>query len=59
VLNRHKQGERIAVTARRDRRTIQTFITLGPPDRINYRIEEDASATAEMRALRKAWLQGK
>jgi predicted metalloprotease with PDZ domain len=59
VLNRYKQGQRVPVTARRDRRTIQTSITLGPPGRINYRIEEQSNATPQMRALRTAWLQGK
>jgi predicted metalloprotease with PDZ domain len=59
LLNRYKQGQRVAVTARRDRRTIQPFITLGAPDRIEYRIEERADATPQMRALRTAWLQGK
>ncbi|MBD0369287.1 MAG: M61 family metallopeptidase [Pyrinomonadaceae bacterium] len=59
ALSRYKQGQRVPVTARRDRRTIQTNITLGPPDRINYRIEERPDATPQMRALRAAWLQGK
>jgi predicted metalloprotease with PDZ domain len=59
VLNRYKQGQRVPVTARRDRRTIQTFITVGPPDRIDYRIEERPDATPQMRAMRNAWLQGK
>lgn len=59
LLNRYKQGQRVPVTARRDRRTIQTFITQGQPDRINYRIEEQSNATPQMRALRTSWLQGK
>jgi predicted metalloprotease with PDZ domain len=59
ILNRYKQGQRVAVTARRDRRTIQAFITLGQPDRFSYRIEESADATQQMRALRRAWLEGK
>jgi predicted metalloprotease with PDZ domain len=59
VLNRYKQGQRVPVTARRDRRTIQTFITIGPPDRVDYRIEGRADATPQMRAMRQAWLQGK
>jgi predicted metalloprotease with PDZ domain len=59
ILNRYKQGQRVPVTARRDRRTIQTSITIGPPDQIDYRIEESEGATPQMRALRGAWLQGK
>ncbi len=54
-LNRHKQGERVPVTVRRDRKTIQTTITLAEPDRHTYRIEEKKDATPEMRALRAAW----
>jgi predicted metalloprotease with PDZ domain len=56
-LNRHKQGERVAVTVRRDRKTIQTHITLGEPDRYDYRLEDGKDATPEMRALRAAWLK--
>lgn len=59
LLNRYKRGQRVPVTARRDRRTVQTSITIGPPDQIDYRIEESEGATAQMRSLRKAWLAGK
>jgi predicted metalloprotease with PDZ domain len=59
LLSRYKQGQAFPVTARRDRRTIQANITQGPPDRIEYRIEERPDATPQMRALRTAWLQGK
>ena len=59
LLARFKQGERVPVTVKRDRRNIQTNITLGPPDRFQYRVEERADATAQMKALRAAWLEGK
>jgi predicted metalloprotease with PDZ domain len=59
VLNRYKRGERVPVTVKRDRRNIQTHITVGAPDRFDYRIEERDGATQRMRALRTAWLQGK
>ncbi|HEX8746711.1 MAG TPA: PDZ domain-containing protein, partial [Pyrinomonadaceae bacterium] len=59
VLGRFKQGQRVPVTVKRDRRTIQTGITLGAPDRFQYRVEERGDATAQMRALRAAWLRGK
>lgn len=59
VLGRYKQGQSVPVTARRDRRTIKASITLGAPDRMQYRIEESHGATSQMRALRTAWLQGK
>ncbi|HEY0324054.1 MAG TPA: PDZ domain-containing protein [Pyrinomonadaceae bacterium] len=59
LLNRFKQGQRVPVTVRRDRRTIQASITLGAPDRFDYKIEEREDATPQMRAMRSAWLQGK
>jgi predicted metalloprotease with PDZ domain len=59
LLNRYRQGQRVPVAARRDRRTLQTTITLGQPDHIQYQIEERPDATQQMRALRAAWLQGK
>ncbi|MBV9956890.1 MAG: PDZ domain-containing protein, partial [Acidobacteria bacterium] len=58
MLNQHKRGERIPVTLRRDRQTIQTTITLADPERYTYRIEERSDATPEMRALRAAWVKG-
>ncbi|HEX8174442.1 MAG TPA: PDZ domain-containing protein [Pyrinomonadaceae bacterium] len=59
LLGRFKQGEHVPVTVKRDRRTIQANITLGAPDRFQYRVEELRGATAQMRALRAAWLRGK
>lgn len=59
VLNRYKQGQRIPVTARRDRRTIKATMTLAAPDRVEYKIAESPNVTSQMRALRTAWLQGK
>lgn len=58
TLNGSKQGDRVPITVRRDRKTIQTNLTLGEPDRYTYRIEERKDATPEMRALRAAWLKG-
>lgn len=58
MLNKHKKRDKIPVTVRRDRKTIETTITLGEPDRHNYRIEEAKDATPEMRDLRMAWLKG-
>jgi predicted metalloprotease with PDZ domain len=55
ALKRFKQGDRVPFTVRRDRRTIQTTVTLGPPDRYDYRIEENKNAPPEARALRTAW----
>jgi predicted metalloprotease with PDZ domain len=56
LLNRYKRGQKVPVTVKRDRRTIQTSITLGEPDRMEYKIEERQDATPQMRTLRDAWL---
>jgi predicted metalloprotease with PDZ domain len=58
VFARYKQGSRVPVVVARDRKTISTTITLGEPDRIDYRIEEKKDATKEQKALRAAWLKG-
>jgi predicted metalloprotease with PDZ domain len=57
VLNRHKQGERVPLTVKRDRQTIKATILIGAPDRFNYRIEELKNASPQARALRAAWLK--
>ncbi len=57
-LSRYKQGDRIPVTIKRDRRTIQTALLLGLPERFEYRIVERKDATPEQKALRAAWLKG-
>jgi predicted metalloprotease with PDZ domain len=57
LLARFKQGDRVPVTVRRDRKTINTTVILGQPDRFQYRIEEKKDATTEQRALRAAWLR--
>lgn len=58
ALARYKQGDRIPITVKRDRRTIQTTIVLREPERFEYKIEEQKDATAKQKALRQAWLQG-
>jgi predicted metalloprotease with PDZ domain len=57
-LGRYKQGDRVPVTVKRDRRTIQTTLVLGAPERFEYRIEERKDATPQQKALRAAWLKG-
>jgi len=57
-LARYKQGDRVPITVKRDRRTIQTTLLLGAPERMEYRIEERKDATPEQKALRAAWLNG-
>ncbi len=59
ALNRFKQGARVSLKVQRDRRTIQTSMTLGAPDVYTYRVEEKANASPQARSLRAAWLGGK
>ena len=59
VLSRYKPGDRVALIVRRGRRRIQISLVLGPPQVLSYRIEEMANASAEAKALRAAWLNGK
>ncbi len=59
TLSQYKPGQRVALTIQRDGRTFQTSINLGPPQILNYRIEENKDAPAEAKALRAAWLNGK
>ena len=58
TLNRYKQGDRVPISVKRDRRTIQTTLVLGSPERFEYRIEERRNATSEQKTLRAAWLKG-
>jgi len=57
-LSRYKQGAQVPVTVKRDRRTIKTMLTVGAPDRFEYRIEERKDATPQQKALREAWMKG-
>ena len=59
ALSRYKEGNRIPIVVKRDRRTIRTTLILGPPERYDYRIEELTDATPQQRALREAWLSGR
>ena len=58
TLNRYKPGDRVPLTVKRDRQTIQTNLILSAPERVEYRIEEKRDATAEEKQLRAAWLKG-
>jgi len=58
VLARYKPGERVLVSFLRGTRPMSTTITLGGPQLFDFRIEEDANASAEAKALRAAWLTG-
>jgi predicted metalloprotease with PDZ domain len=56
VLNRYKPGDRIPVTVRRFRQTVELNIQLGRPELYDYRIEEIPNASAEEKAIRAKWL---
>jgi len=57
-LSRFKQGDRVPITVKRDRRTIQATLVLGAPERFEYRITERKDATPEQKALSAAWAEG-
>jgi predicted metalloprotease with PDZ domain len=57
-LARYKQGDRVPITVKRDRKTIQATLMLGAPERFEYRIDERKDATPQQKILRAAWLNG-
>ncbi len=59
ALSRYKQGAKIPVTVKRNRRTFPATIVLGEPERFEYRIEEIKEATPAQRSLREVWLKGR
>jgi len=59
TLARYKSGDSIPITVKRNRRTIKTNIILVEPERIEYKIEERADATADQKTMRAAWLNGR
>ena len=58
LLSRYKEGDRIPISLKRDRRTIARTLVLGPPERFEYVIEERSDATSEQKQLRSEWLRG-
>jgi predicted metalloprotease with PDZ domain len=59
TLARYKPGDRVQVTLRRNGQPRTAAITLAPPQIFDYQIEENQNASAQSRALRAAWLNGK
>ena len=59
IIGRYKPGDRVNATLQRGARTMQTTIVMGEPTQMNYRIEENADAPSEAKALRVAWTTGK
>jgi predicted metalloprotease with PDZ domain len=58
IAHKYKPGDRVNLNVQRGGRTIPLSITLGPPQVLNYRIEEIKDAPAEKKALRAAWMKG-
>ena len=58
TFNRFKRGDRVTISFKRDRRTLQTTLVIGAMDRLEYRIEELKDASVQQKALRAAWLRG-
>lgn len=59
TLASFKPGDSVPITVKRYRQTINANIVMGQPERFEYTIEEKSDATAEEKALRAAWLNGK
>jgi predicted metalloprotease with PDZ domain len=59
TISRYKPGDHVVLTIQRGSRTLQLTLTLGAPQILNYRIEENPNASAEAKVLRVAWLGGK
>jgi len=59
ALSRYKQDDRVPLFVKRDRRTIQTTLKLGAPERFEFQIQEKMDATPQQKALREAWLKGR
>lgn len=59
TLARYKTGQSVPITIKRDRRTINTNLVLGEPERFEFKIEEMPDVTPSQKALRAAWLNGK
>jgi len=56
ILNRFKQGDRVPISVRRLRQTLDLSIQLDTPEAFVYRIDEERGASAQSKALRAAWL---
>jgi predicted metalloprotease with PDZ domain len=56
-LNRYQEGASVPFIIRRHNRTQTMTIKLGPPERYDYRIEENKDAAPPELALRRTWLE--
>ena len=59
TVSRYKPGDRVPVVLQRGGKVVRLTIALGGALLFNYRIEENPNASAEAKALRAAWLNGK
>ena len=59
TLNRYKEGASVPFIIRRNNRTQIALVTIGPPERYDYRIEEKKDAAPPELILRRAWMKGK
>jgi len=59
TVGRYKPGDQVPVVVQRDGKATHMTVTMGAPALFNFRIEVDPNASAEAKALRAAWLNGK
>ena len=59
TVSRYKPGDQVPLVVQRNGKTTHMTVTMGPPLLFNFRIEADPNASAEAKALRAAWLNGK
>jgi predicted metalloprotease with PDZ domain len=58
TLNRYREGASIPFIIRRNGRTQSARLTLGPPERYDYHIEEKKDASPREQTTRNAWVNG-
>jgi predicted metalloprotease with PDZ domain len=58
TLSRYKEGASIPFIIHRDGHTQTAHVTLGPPERYEYRIEEKKDASPRQQITRSAWVNG-
>jgi predicted metalloprotease with PDZ domain len=59
TVGRYKPGDRVPLVVERNGKVTRMTVTMGAPLLFNFRIEENPKASAEAKALRAAWLNGK